>query len=376
MPQQFDHLDKQTSNTLEMNVVSLKGSNDDEADDEWQATGGPVDANVLGDGGAAMRTQALGAATGEIAAEEDGRPLSNGPGNYNEEVKEEEMRTNDSERFEQADAEESQDRTAEGTFSSRLPVWKTKDINRRRGGVGQQASSRATGVRSTREGDGPSADVNPRDVEVHGPGAVAVQGTGPGGNFVDDRSSEVNTSVCAPEAGSFTQGATESSSPTGGDEPASVSIVSAILVDEEAQVQQYHEQFLADAVPAEVVSSSLTSLEALQSRRRICIVAAMLAGIVVAVSVVLGVILPSTKSSTQINDPATGKRCFRSGVELSVAALKYTESDDPTLLNVVDVYGFPIGSWCVDLDEDFSYNFSGTDINESLKDWNTSSAKR
>lgn len=38
-------------------------------------------------------------------------------------------------------------------------------------------------------------------------------------------------------------------------------------------------------------------------------------------------------------------------------------------------YGFPIGTWCVDNVEDFSFAFQGfTEFDESLENWNTESA--
>ena len=71
--------------------------------------------------------------------------------------------------------------------------------------------------------------------------------------------------------------------------------------------------------------------------------------------------------------------CFETGSELRGAVSSYL-IDDSELSEIARTYGWPIGTWCVDLVEDFSSLFSAerddilSGFNEDITNWNTSRA--
>lgn len=69
------------------------------------------------------------------------------------------------------------------------------------------------------------------------------------------------------------------------------------------------------------------------------------------------------------------RACFGAdGSDLKAAVKSYVENGGDSSSEIAQTYGWPIGEWCVDKVENFSWLFSGLDFNEDISTWNTSSA--
>lgn len=71
----------------------------------------------------------------------------------------------------------------------------------------------------------------------------------------------------------------------------------------------------------------------------------------------------------------TSFKCFESNAELKKAVKRY-ERHNVVDMELAELYGWPIGLWCVKGLEDFSEIFQGkTDFNEDLSMWDVSAGK-
>jgi surface protein len=116
-----------------------------------------------------------------------------------------------------------------------------------------------------------------------------------------------------------------------------------------------------------------------KQRRRRCYIT-ILVSILIAVVAVVAITIGVTRNSAITALPA-GFSCFTTQAELEAAVTQYLHEFGSPRSDVSEIYGWPIGSWCVGSITDFSHLFSAertnlasTTFNDDISGWDVSSA--